>query len=77
MELARIRVVDYGPTTTRIYPQIPSGKGLRGQKRETKHLGPIVRWELGAVCMARAGTIMKQVNCAAQGQMSHLGCGFL
>src|ERR1700685_4011973 len=27
--------------------------------------------------MARAGAIMKQVNCAAQGQMSQQGCGFL
>jgi len=27
--------------------------------------------------MACAGTIMKQVHCAAQGHMSHLGCGFL
>jgi len=31
----------------------------------------------GIVCMACAGTIMKQVICAAQGQMSQVGCEFL
>ena len=52
-------------------------KDLEVKIRETKHLGPIARRERGAVCMACAGTIMKQVNCAAQGHSSHLSCGFL